>query len=107
AGPARIGPACTGAGPACTGPGPARIGPGPARIAPGPACTGPGLTAWAAGLAGAALAAGLCCSSACADIANAASADTSGKYILERPKMLILNSPIFGPPLQHIATRLG
>jgi hypothetical protein len=49
----------------------------------------------------------LCCSSACADIANAASADTSGKNILERLEIFILYHPAIGLPLQHIATRLG
>jgi hypothetical protein len=54
---------------------------------------GPGLTAWTAGLTGAAFAAGLCCSSACADIANVASADTSGKNILQRLETFILTTP--------------
>jgi len=35
----------------------------------------------------------LCWSSAWAEIANAASADTSGKNILERLEMFISNSP--------------
>jgi len=70
----------------------------------GPAC--PGLAAWTAGLTGPAFAGGLCCSSACADIANAASADTSGKNILDRLEMFILNHPAIGPPLQLIATQL-
>jgi hypothetical protein len=69
----------------------------------GPACTGPGLTAWTAGLTGPGFAADLCCSSACADIAKAASAETNGKNILERLEMFILNHPAIGLPPQHFA----
>jgi hypothetical protein len=35
----------------------------------------------------------LCCSSACADIANAASAETNGKNILQRLEVYISTTP--------------